>query len=667
KISFILIVLVLLVPFVIEEFVQRREWGTKFCIRVVRYLITGIIVFVISVSDSLLLTATISLEYVVKKMIIDNNLVRHLLACETTGNVTTLCCNKTGLLTTNRMTVVQVYVGEKHWKNVEDPAKVEEIILLPHIKESIIEDLSVNSSYSSKLLSPTEEDTLPQQVGNKNECSLLGFVGALDGNYDEIRTRYPEEKFVHIYKFNSVRKSASEIILKKCTTILNHNGEVIPFSTADYDRLVQTVIEPMASNGLRTICLAYRDFSSHRLPDWNDETSVVDQLTCICICGIEDPIRSEIPDVIAKCRNAGITVRMITGDNVNTARSIALKCGIISHNDNASVLENQEFNRLIRSKTDGEVKQNLLDKVWPHLRVLARSSPQDKYILVRGIMASRINPAREIVAVTANGTNDIPSLKIADVGFAMGIQGTDVAKEASDIILVDDNLVSIVKAVMWSRNFYDSIAKSLQFQLTVKCPLRDIHMLWIYLTMNIFASLIFVFNVPTEDILTRKPYGCTRPLISRRMMKNIVGHAIYQLTVILFILSAGPTIFSIGDGRPVDSIFKSSEHFTIIFNVFILMNLFNEINYQQIHGEKNVFHTLSKNSIFYGIWIFTFVAQIALVHYGSLAFSCVALTFKQWIWCLLLGASVLPWNQVTIFSFVLLYFITNFICFRWLI
>lgn len=128
-------------------------------------------------------------------------------------------------------------------------------------------------------------------------------------------------------------KGASEIVLKKCKTILNRNGERVPFSTVDYDRLVQTIIEPMACDGLLTICVAYRDFTSVKLPDWNDETAVVDQLTCICICGIEDPVRAEVPPAIAKCKTAGITVRMVTGDNVNTARSIALKCGIISPND----------------------------------------------------------------------------------------------------------------------------------------------------------------------------------------------------------------------------------------------------------------------------------------------------------------------------------------------
>ncbi|CAF3868664.1 unnamed protein product [Rotaria sp. Silwood1] len=675
---FILIVLVLLVPFVIKEFVERREWSDKFRSRVVGYLVTGITLLIVSVPEGVPLVATISLAYTVKKMMKDNNLVRHLDACETIGNVTTICVDKTGILTTNCMTVVQVYVAEKHWKNIENSTK--EIIIPANTKEFIIEGISVNTNYSSKILSSAEQETLPKQIGNKTECSLLGFVNALEGNYDEIRTHYPEEKFIHVYKFNSLRKNmstvirrsdstvrmytkgATEIVLKKCKTILNHNGDIIPFSTVDYDRLIETIIEPMASDGLRTICLAYRDFSSNRLPDWNDETSVVDQLTCICICGIGDSVGPEVPIAITKCRNAGIAVKMVTEDNINSARLIAFKCGIITHNDNFLMLESKEFNRRIRSETNGEVEQNLFDKVWPYLCVLARSSPQDKYVLVRGIMASKINPIREIVAVTGNGTNDAPALRKADIGFAMGIQGTDTAKQASDIILIDDNLNSIVKAIMWSRNIYDSIKKSLQFQLTVNIvvvlcafigacivrdsPLRGVQMLWIYLIMNILALLALIIEVPTEELLTCEPYRRIQPIISRTMMKKIIGHTIYQLVVMLFILLAGPKIFNIDDGRPVDSIFKPSQHFTMIFNVFVLMTLFNAINCRKIHDEKNIFHGISKNSIFYGIWIITFIVQIVLVQYSSFIFSCVALTFEQWIWCLLFGVSVLLWNQM---------------------
>ncbi len=264
-------------------------------------------------------------------------------------------------------------------------------------------------------------------------------------------------------------KGASEIVLSKCSYYLDNSCRKVKISSDKYRDMIENVVEKMASNSLRTICIAYRDFLSDSDSDpidWDDENNIINDLTCICLVGIEDPVRPEVPDAIQKCQQSGVTVRMVTGDNIKTATSIALKCGIVKPSDDFLILESKEFNRKIRDKETGEIKQELLDKVWPRLRVLARSSPQDKYNLVNGIVESKISSNREVVAVTGDGTNDGPALKRADVGFAMGIQGTDVAKEASDIILTDDNFTSIVKAMMWGRNVYDAIAKFLQFQLT---------------------------------------------------------------------------------------------------------------------------------------------------------------------------------------------------------
>ncbi|KAF7638566.1 hypothetical protein Mgra_00001944, partial [Meloidogyne graminicola] len=227
-------------------------------------------------------------------------------------------------------------------------------------------------------------------------------------------------------------------------------------------------------------------------------------------------VRPEVPEAIAKCQRAGITVRMVTGDNINTARSIAMQCGILRPGDDFLVLEGKDFNSRIRDE-NGIVDQRKLDQIWPKLRVLARAQPSDKYILVKGIIESKCTKNREVVAVTGDGTNDAPALKKADVGFAMGIAGTDVAKEASDIILTDDNFTSIVKAVMWGRNVYDSIAKFLQFQLTVNVvavtiafvgacsiknlPFRAVQMLWVNLIMDTLASLALATEMPTEDLI----------------------------------------------------------------------------------------------------------------------------------------------------------------------
>nr|XP_051677095.1 plasma membrane calcium-transporting ATPase 4 isoform X3 [Oryctolagus cuniculus] len=282
---------------------------------------------------------------------------------------------------------------------------------------------------------PEKEGGLPRQVGNKTECALLGFVADLKQDYQAVRNEVPEEQLYKVYTFNSVRKSmstvvrkpaggfrmyskgASEIMLRRCNRILDKKGEAVPFKNKDRDDMVRSVIEPMACEGLRTICIAYRDFDDAE-PSWDNESEVLTELTCIAVVGIEDPVRPEVPEAIAKCKRAGITVRMVTRDNVNTARAIATKCGILTPGDDFLCLEGKEFNRFIRNEK-GEVEQEKLDKIWPKLRVLARSSPTDKHTLVKGIIDSTVGDQRQVVAVTGDGTNDGPALKKADVGFAM--------------------------------------------------------------------------------------------------------------------------------------------------------------------------------------------------------------------------------------------------------
>ncbi|XP_072422657.1 plasma membrane calcium-transporting ATPase 2-like [Chiloscyllium punctatum] len=426
---------------------------------------------------------------------------------------------------------------------------------------------------------------------------------------------------------------------------------------------MRTTIGPMASDGLRTICVAYRDLEAEPEPEWTNEREIMADMVCLCVVGIEDPVRPEVPEAILCCQQAGITVRMVTGDNIHTARAIACKCGIIQPGDDFLCLEGKEFNARIRNEY-GEIDQERLDKVWPRLRVLARSSPNDKYVLVKGIIDSTLYKQRQVVAVTGDGTNDGPALKRADVGFAMGIAGTDVAKEASDIILIDDNFSSIVKAVKWGRNVYDSIAKFLQFQLTVnvvavivafagacitqESPLKAVQMLWVNLIMDTFASLALATETPTNALLRRKPYGRNKPLISRNMILNIVGHSIYQLVIIFFLLFIGERVFSIDSGRSLPLHSPPSEHYTIIFNIFVLMQLFNEVNARKIHGERNVFSGILTNPIFCCIVLGTFGVQILIVQFGSAPFNCTPLNIEQWLWCIMLGMGELLWGQLIV-------------------
>ncbi|RXN23567.1 plasma membrane calcium-transporting ATPase 3 isoform X2 [Labeo rohita] len=633
-------VIILVLYFVIETFVvEGRSWLPE-CTPIyvqyfVKFFIIGVTVLVVAVPEGLPLAVTISLAYSVKKMMKDNNLVRHLDACETMGNATAICSDKTGTLTTNRMTVVQAYVNDQHFREIPDPSQIN-----PNTLEMIINAISINCAYTSKILPPDVEGGLPKQVGNKTECGLLGFLLDLKRDYVPVREQIPEEKLYKVYTFNSVRKSmstvvqmpdgsfrlyskgASEILLKKCSAILGANGEARSFKPRDRDEMVKKVIEPMACEGLRTICIGYRDLPGDPEPDWENEAEIVTDLTCIAVVGIEDPVRPEVPEAIRKCQRAGITVRMVTGDNINTARAIAAKCGIIQ--------------------------------------------PGDDFLCLEGIIDSTVLEQRQVVAVTGDGTNDGPALKKADVGFAMGIAGTDVAKEASDIILTDDNFSSIVKAVMWGRNVYDSISKFLQFQLTVNVvavivaftgacitqdsPLKAVQMLWVNLIMDTFASLALATEPPTEALLLRKPYGRNNPLISLTMMKNILGHGVYQLVIIFTLLFVGEKIFNIDSGRDAPLHSPPSEHYTIIFNTFVLMQLFNEINARKIHGERNVFDGIFANPIFCSIVLGTFGVQIVIVQFGGKPFSCAPLNVEQWLWCLFVGVGELLWGQMEVVS-----------------
>ncbi|XP_039496394.1 plasma membrane calcium-transporting ATPase 2 isoform X7 [Drosophila santomea] len=681
----VLTVIILIIQFCIKTFViDERPWKNTYANNLVKHLIIGVTVLVVAVPEGLPLAVTLSLAYSVKKMMKDNNLVRHLDACETMGNATAICSDKTGTLTTNRMTVVQSYICEKLCKVLPTLSDIPQ-----HVGNLITMGISVNSAYTSNIMAGHNPGDLPIQVGNKTECALLGFVQGLGVKYQSIRDEITEDKFTRVYTFNSVRKSmgtviprpnggyrlytkgASEIIMKKCAFIYGHEGTLEKFTREMQERLIREVIEPMACDGLRTISVAYRDFVPGKAainevhidgePNWDDEENIMTNLTCLCVVGIEDPVRPEVPDAIRKCQRAGITVRMVTGDNINTARSIASKCGILRPNDDFLILEGKEFNRRIRD-SNGDIQQHLIDKVWPKLRVLARSSPTDKYTLVKGIIDSTVSENREVVAVTGDGTNDGPALKKADVGFAMGIAGTDVAKEASDIILTDDNFSSIVKAVMWGRNVYDSIAKFLQFQLTVNVvavivafigacavqdsPLKAVQMLWVNLIMDTLASLALATEFPTPDLLLRKPYGRTKPLISRTMMKNILGQALYQLIIIFGLLFVGDVILDIESGRGQELNAGPTQHFTIIFNTFVMMTLFNEINARKIHGQRNVIEGLLTNPIFYTIWIFTMISQVLIIQYGKMAFSTKALSLDQWLWCIFFGIGTLVWGQL---------------------
>ena len=535
-------------------------------------------------------------------------------------------------------------------------------------------DAAKNAS-SSKI--KDAEKTVEGGAGNPTELALLHMAHDMGYSYREIRNKTKGRsdqgalgEFLALgkqYEFTSARKmmswavprdnggyrvyckGASEVVLARCDKYRSEDNTNVPFSEEAKNEALEVALA-YARRGMRCLAMAYRDLPEGfdleakspviKNSDGSDAFEVETCMTNIALVGIEDPLRPEVPGAIEKCYQAGIDVRLVTGDNPNTAVSIAYQAGILrdhhfKEGTTERVADNLKENVLMEgrafrakvyraSKVDEEggkkeFDQATFDKIWPHLRVLARSSPDDKLTLAHGLNQSnlfadkeicrnlelkdgiKIFPDRQVVAMTGDGTNDAPALKRADIGFAMGIAGTQIAKDAADIILLDDNFASIVTSAKWGRNVYASIQKFLQFQLTVNIsavftaltgalayqlsPLAAIQLLWVNLLMDSLASLALASEPPVDSLLQKPPVNRSDSMITKRMWANMLGHACYQVIVVLTLLFAGPSMFGFDPGHEVEEDGENSEHYTLIFNAFVWMQLFNEINSRKLKGE----------------------------------------------------------------------------------
>lgn len=553
-----------------------------------------------------------------------------------------------------------------------------------------------------------EEDQKEQQklgldsepyIGNKTESALLILAKDRFNSFQKktlvSQRNEASANIVQVIPFESVRKwsgvvmktstgyrlyvkGAAEIVFRHCSTFHNASQSIEPMSRDDRTEVLKKIDE-YADDALRAIMLAHKDFavpnwppaeyvdeqnpehaSIEKLLDTNASSHLSDaNLTMDFLVGIQDPLKEGVAEAVNQCKRAGVTVRMVTGDNLATAKAISRSCNILTPADSSNPyahMEGPQFRALTLDKRA---------EIAPQLRVLARSSPEDKRILVE-----TLRTAGEVVAVTGDGTNDAPALKLADVGFSMGISGTEVAREASDIILMTDEFTDIVQAIKWGRTVAESIKKFIQFQLTVNITacvltfvsavasseghsvLTAVQLLWVNLIMDTLAALALATDKPDDALLNRKPAGRTAPLISVSMWKMIIGQSINQLIITFTLHFAGTKIFFNGNATP----FEQGQLDAMTFNAFVWLQFWKLFvtrkldecaDVRDVRGRinsenLNFFTHLFRNWYFVSIALLIGAMQVLIMFVGGAAFTIKRQTPAMWATAIICGMLSIP-------------------------
>ncbi|KAK1626228.1 hypothetical protein QYE76_000543 [Lolium multiflorum] len=594
------------------------SWSGDNALAMLEHFAIAVTIVVVAVPEGLPLAVTLSLAFAMKKMMNDKALVRNLAACETMGSATTICSDKTGTLTTNHMTVVKTCICG-NIREVNNPQNASK--LCSELPENVVKTLleSIFNNTGGEVV--INQDGKYQILGTPTETAILEFAMSIGGNF---KAKRAETKIAKVEPFNSTKKrmcvllqlseggyrahckGASEIVLAACDKFIDETGGVAPLDKATADKL-NGIIDSFASEALRTLCLAYREME--------DGFSIEEQLplqgyTCIAIVGIKDPVRPGVRESVAICRSAGVMVRMVT-----------------------------EF----REKS----LEELLELI-PKIQVMARSSPLDKHTLVKHLRTT----FNEVVAVTGDGTNDAPALHEADIGLAMGIAGTEVAKESADVIILDDNFSTIVTVARWGRSVYVNIQKFVQFQLTVNvvallvnfssacftgnAPLTAVQLLWVNMIMDTLGALALATEPPNDDLMKREPVGRTGKFITNVMWRNIFGQSIYQFFVMWYLQTQGKNFFGLGDSDSDNIVLN-----TIIFNSFVFCQLFNEISSREME-KLNVLKGMLNNYVFMCVLTSTAIFQFIMVQFLGEFANTTPLTGRQWLASVLLGLVGMP-------------------------
>jgi len=649
--------------------------------------IIAVAVIVVAVPEGLPMMVTMALALNMMKMAKENCLIRKLVASETIGSATVICSDKTGTLTQNRMTVTWLYadageileVGrrppggdvrysalESHGTSYATESAIADVAArwsATYLGDNVLlaDALAINNDASLHITEGKVEN-----IGNPTECAMLRLLHDAGIDYLERRNLYPR---VWELSHNSARKmslvaidkedqriiyakGAPERLLNGCSHVMvggrsesieQHRSAIDEALVGAQEQALRVIAVTMKQTPLNADePESFREENAERFVEYRDNT-------LLALVGISDPIRAEVPHAVATCHSAGVGVKMITGDAKPTAMAIAKQAGILTTTDDV-VLTSEELAEL----SDDEVVA-----IIPRLKVLARSTPMDKLRLVKAM-----HQQGEVVAMTGDGTNDAPALKFADVGISMGITGTEVAKEASDIVLVDDNFKTIVTGVWWGRTLYQNIQRFLQFQLTVNVvalicaffgplfgvplPLTVVQLLWINIIMDTFAAIALCTEPPREHFMRRKPIRRDASIITGAMGITILLTALYQVVILKLLLFNGWFTSTAFDFAKADNLRDPAnlEALTVFFTAFVLFQFWNIFNSRSFGWGESPFAMLFKNKAFLIIITLIAVMQIGMVQLSDFGFGAVfrtqVLSLVQWIQLGLLTATIIP-------------------------
>lgn len=623
--------------------------------KLLKYFMVSVTIIVVAVPEGLAMSVTLALAYSMRRMTASNNLVRRMHACETIGASTVICTDKTGTLTMNQMRTQAVHF----------PAFGEQIRLSEPVGQLLIEGLCVNSTAH---LSSNNHDTVG--VGNPTEAATLLWLNDQGVNYAEARIRF---RTIRQWTFSTERKfmgtlgqaagmeghilhvkGAPEIILARCSTQLTQQGKM-PLSPEDQQQ-IDELLRSYQHRGMRTLGLAYHDQPTVGNPDETPLEALSQQLTWLGFFAIHDPVRPEVPAAIADCARAGVQVKMVTGDNPATAREIARQIGLWTEADD------RENGRLLTGPQFAGMDDAQAGEVVRSVKVMARARPMDKLRMVQ-----LLKQAGEVVAVTGDGTNDAPAMNYADVGLAMGKTGTAVAKEASDIILLDDSFKSIVNAIFWGRSLYQNIQRFLVFQLTINLsaltlaliaafvtggstPLTVMQLLWVNLIMDTFAALALATEPPEPSVMKRMPRKPGDFIITRKMAWAIIGMGTLFVVVLLGLLfwfkSLGAFDYDAAQQTlrretattaEQDAARATEQRLSLFFTFYVMLQFWNLFNARRLGSQRSVFDHPFENVYFWAIAGIILVGQCIITQFGGAVFSTYPLSAVQW--ALVIGAS----------------------------